>query len=94
MSYIKELEERREMLLRIKKLETFENFKNDLTESLDKNGFIAVSEVFNKIEQAEYLYSCSTLNNLKSSASQPLSQLMPDNFIVGLKVFISTLQCD
>lgn len=70
------------------KMQALDTFRAELHKILDDKGFVGVNEVLQKIEKSPFFYVKSTLANLRDQIINPLTQLAPNNFIVGLRAFI------
>lgn len=69
-----------------------ENFKKELKDLIDQKGFLGIAEVFEKIEKSKFYYYPATLTGLRNQSTEPLTQLMPGNYLVGVKTFIQSLK--
>jgi hypothetical protein len=69
-------------------------FKKSLLSKLDKDGFNSVDDIFNTILSTKdtYSYSIETFNDLRTRSMGQFDQLNSITYIVGLKVFINTIE--
>ncbi len=68
------------------------NFKQSLRDIIDTQSFAGTPEVFRKIEESAFVYTKSTLAELRNQATQPLTGLAPSTFLVSVHNFIDTLR--
>jgi Caspase domain len=66
-------------------------FKTELKEMINNQGFLCVSDIFVKIEESNFNYDKPTFANLRNQSSEMLTQLAPTNYLVGLKSFIDRI---
>jgi len=70
---------------------SIDNFKKQLHEILDKQGFEGSTKVFRKVEGCPFEYNRGSLSTLRGDAIEPMAGLKPNEFLVRLRNFIDSI---